>query len=518
MSKSSPLIIASMHRSGSSLVASLLQSAGLQIGERLMEAARDNNIKGFFENLDFVEFHMELLRSHELERNGWTLQKKIKVSDIFIDRAKQIVDRNSTDEYWGWKDPRTTLFLKFWAELLPGAKYLLVFRSPWEVVDSLYRRGDLHFQTQPELAVKMWAHYNKKILKFVNCFPHRCLLANIRTIVDNQKSWIEAINQKFHVCLDVPNSQIYEPSLLQSQTTNSCRSALIEQHFPKAIVLYKRLNTLAWYPNRQAFAERQSELSDRVSSDRSMFFADWRNLRVLEVRNRDLEVQLQQTDAMLKQSQAQICETQTALERSQEQVRETETVLEQSQSQLHEAEAALEQYQYELHEIEAVLEQSQTQLHETETVLDRSQIQLHQAYIELEQTKTQLQQTKVNLEYKEEQLERLRLQYLIGSDSTREKHIQYELLVWDAWYAYQSNELTKMQELLKRSLRCTPFSLTETLLKWLESFTNFSTEKGHRFDSYSLTSSEEWKQLTRRATIVKNSSNLLEKGEVVTIR
>lgn len=61
MSKSSPLIIASMHRSGSSLVASLLQSASLQIGERLMELARDNNIKGFFENLDFVEFHMELL-------------------------------------------------------------------------------------------------------------------------------------------------------------------------------------------------------------------------------------------------------------------------------------------------------------------------------------------------------------------------------------------------------------------------------------------------------------------------
>ncbi len=44
---------------------------------------------------------------------------------------------------------------------------LLIYRSPWEVVDSLYRRGDKAFVDQPELAVKMWMHYNYKILDFL---------------------------------------------------------------------------------------------------------------------------------------------------------------------------------------------------------------------------------------------------------------------------------------------------------------------------------------------------------------
>ena len=52
------IVITGMHRSGTSLTASLLQSAGLNLGDRLMEAtATGNPLKGYFEDLDFVEFH-----------------------------------------------------------------------------------------------------------------------------------------------------------------------------------------------------------------------------------------------------------------------------------------------------------------------------------------------------------------------------------------------------------------------------------------------------------------------------
>ena len=50
----SPIIIAGMHRSGTSLAASLLQSAGLDVGERLMEG-NWSNPRGHFEDLDFVK-------------------------------------------------------------------------------------------------------------------------------------------------------------------------------------------------------------------------------------------------------------------------------------------------------------------------------------------------------------------------------------------------------------------------------------------------------------------------------
>jgi len=60
-----------------------------------------------------------------------------------------------------------------------------------------------------------------------------------------------------------------------------------------------------------------------------------------------------------------------------------------------------------------------------------------------------------------------------------------------------------MQECLQQSLKYTPFSGTQTVNDWLESLAKFSSEKGCEFDTYSLTNSEEWKQLMGRAVRVK---------------
>lgn len=61
--------IAGMHRSGTSFTASLLQSAGLDIGKRLVEADH-GNVKVFFENRDFLEFHERVLRSQGINDVG----------------------------------------------------------------------------------------------------------------------------------------------------------------------------------------------------------------------------------------------------------------------------------------------------------------------------------------------------------------------------------------------------------------------------------------------------------------
>jgi hypothetical protein len=57
---------------------------------------------------------------------------------------------------------------------------------------------------------------------------------------------------------------------------------------------------------------------------------------------------------------------------------------------------------------------------------------------------------------------------------------------------------------LQESLKFTPISRTESIVNWLESFAKFSSEKGHDFDSYALTNSEEWKRLIQqRLTVSK---------------
>ncbi|MEL7418373.1 MAG: hypothetical protein AAGK10_07335 [Cyanobacteria bacterium J06555_3] len=50
-STNSVIIITGMHRSGTSLTASLLQSAGVYLGDRLM-SADSGNAKGYFEDWD----------------------------------------------------------------------------------------------------------------------------------------------------------------------------------------------------------------------------------------------------------------------------------------------------------------------------------------------------------------------------------------------------------------------------------------------------------------------------------
>jgi len=41
---------------------------------------------------------------------------------------------------WGWKEPRTTLFARFYAEFFPGLKFIHVVRHPIDVALSLQRR------------------------------------------------------------------------------------------------------------------------------------------------------------------------------------------------------------------------------------------------------------------------------------------------------------------------------------------------------------------------------------------
>ena len=237
--------------------------------------------------------------------------------------------------------------------------------------------------------------------------------------------------------------------------------------------------------------------------------------------------QLHQTQQELEQSNSQLHQTQQELEQSNSQLHQTQQELAQTQLQLHQTEVVLENLQSQLHQTEAVLENSQSQLHQTEAVLEQSIFQNHQTQIELKETqvqlqqnqrefkhtKTQLHQTQTELEHTKTQLhirhregDRDKFQKTLASQPIPESQMQYELLVWDAWNAYQNENLIQMQECLKQSLKCTPFSPTETVLKWIESFSKLALKKGEGFDAKSLTNSVEWKQLMSPVLVAKPMS------------
>jgi len=174
--------------------------------------------------------------------------------------------------------------------------------------------------------------------------------------------------------------------------------------------------------------------------------------------------------------------------------------LEQSQSQFHQTQREFKETQLQLHATQLELNFTNTQLHQTQRELEHTNAQLHQIQRELEHTQTQLH-------LRDRQWERDQFQKTLAHQPIQESQMQYELLVWDAWYAYQNENLIQMQECLKQSLKCTPFSPTATVLKWIESFSKLAFNKGEGFDAKSLTNSAEWKQLMSRVLVAKPMSH-----------
>ncbi|MBW3587589.1 MAG: glycosyltransferase, partial [Cyanobacteria bacterium 0813] len=72
---------------------------------------------------------------------------------------------------------------------------------------------------------------------------------------------------------------------------------------------------------------------------------------------------------------------------------------------------------------------------------------------------------------------------------------RYQCLVWMAWRMYRGGHLAEMAECLEKSLQYTPFSPTETVLNWLQTFQSVSEEYGDNFDAYSLSQLGEWQDI-----------------------
>ncbi|MCC0176133.1 sulfotransferase, partial [Waterburya agarophytonicola K14] len=303
----SAIIIAGMHRSGTSLTASLLQNAGIDIGDRLMDA-NTGNIKGHFEDLDFVEFHQNVLQSQGISIAGWTEQDSIEVQQQYLTIAQNLISARKNKDIWGWKDPRTTLFLNFWSELIPDAKYIFVYRSPWEVVDSLFRRGDVIFRKNPNFAVKQWCIYNQAILDFYQRKPEQCLLLDITGIIRHPELIVNSIEQKWKLKLRSPES-IYEPSLFTVDDKKHYRQALIVKFFPQAIDLYDRLQE-----QNDGDNSVHPEALAVDSTCKSWILQDWIDFQQTSTQKQQTETHLTQTQQQLQSKDAELIQIQQQLQ------------------------------------------------------------------------------------------------------------------------------------------------------------------------------------------------------------
>lgn len=134
------LVILGMHRSGTSLISRWLMECGLNIGDKLYGPGTGNE-EGHFEDLDFLHLHQEILTNHHLPETGLTDIPLEVLSTGEYQRLCDIINHKSKlHEQWGWKDPRTCMFLDIYRKAIPSAKYFVIIRHYNDVVNSLVKR------------------------------------------------------------------------------------------------------------------------------------------------------------------------------------------------------------------------------------------------------------------------------------------------------------------------------------------------------------------------------------------
>lgn len=157
-----PRVIAvlGMHRSGTSCLIGSLQQAGLHLGKH--STWNPHNLKGNRENEDIVAFHDRLLHD-----NGGSWREPpsvVKWGRNHFNAGRQIIASYQNHPLWGFKDPRTLLALDGWKRLIPGIRFVGIFRHPQAVVQSLMNRG-AGIGLEMEKVFDLWCHYNRLLLE-----------------------------------------------------------------------------------------------------------------------------------------------------------------------------------------------------------------------------------------------------------------------------------------------------------------------------------------------------------------
>lgn len=249
------LVVCGMHRSGTSLVANVLREAGLDIGTREDVGLGVGQPRGHFEDRDFFRLHEAILAASGRSCFSADDASLREVGPAFEEQARALIAARADLPFWGWKDPRTCLFLDFWNRLLPDARYLFLYRHPVDVALSLWRRNtDPELSADPWLALRSWEIHNRRILALRDRHPERCFVAHAPALSADLGGFVRRVGDK----LGLPFAEGDFRALFDSEElAPSCRPLHPgwDELIPEALALFRRLEEAADLPSSEEIVD-----------------------------------------------------------------------------------------------------------------------------------------------------------------------------------------------------------------------------------------------------------------------
>ena len=177
------ILVVGMHRSGTSLLGSMLQAIGIATPGELI-AGDGHNPEGYFERRDITDLQEQLLISLGRWWPGadgmrdlppdWLTRPETHQAAAALRHCLAEEQRHQHGP-WAIKDPRSSLLLPLWrrvcGELQIPLRLLLAVRDPAEVATSLCRRDAAAAGMTAERAERLWWRHHQAVFRHSGGLP-----------------------------------------------------------------------------------------------------------------------------------------------------------------------------------------------------------------------------------------------------------------------------------------------------------------------------------------------------------
>lgn len=182
------VVVLGMHRTGSSLLASILVDLGINMGEKMLMRGRMQP-HGHWEDVEFVNLNKRILAAAGGRWNRVPPHANIlRVRGQFNEPIRNLIAKKNKRKKWGWKDPRTSLTIPLYYPHLVSPRYIRIIRSKSEIIQSLQRRhkGGHHWGV-------LCDEYVRRVDAFLEGKPH--LVIMYRGLIETPRVEIKRMNE-----------------------------------------------------------------------------------------------------------------------------------------------------------------------------------------------------------------------------------------------------------------------------------------------------------------------------------
>jgi len=197
------VVVAGMHRSGTSAIMGILQVLGVDIGDDL-GTPDEFNEKGYFENRDFEVFeHLPL--KHVTGQDAWdnppTENSLNEILPMYEGQLKTLISKYSRSEIWGFKSARGLCFPEYLKQI-PNLHLIVNIRSPEAVVASLKRRNGIDHNH----AINLWSLHYWRLMKFLSRNEIPYMIVNYDDLVDTTETVMRKVSR--FIGIEITEEQI----------------------------------------------------------------------------------------------------------------------------------------------------------------------------------------------------------------------------------------------------------------------------------------------------------------------